>query len=33
MNCKKDLEINLQKVNLAISEINYLEFDKNKQRK
>ena len=33
MNYKEDLEINLQKVNLAIAEINDCEFDTDKQRK
>ena len=30
---KEELDINLQKVNLAISEINDCEFDTGKQRK
>ena len=33
MNYKKDLDIKLQKVNLAIAEINHCEFDTDKQRK
>ena len=33
MNYKEDLEIKLQKVNLAIAEINDCEFDTDKQRK
>ena len=33
MNYKEDLEIKLQKVNLAIAEINDYEFDTDKQRK
>ena len=32
MNYKEDLEIKLQKVNLAIAEINDCEFDTDKQR-
>tara|TARA_Y100001978_G_C23318219_1_gene257097 strand:- start:197 stop:370 length:174 start_codon:yes stop_codon:yes gene_type:complete len=33
MNYKEDLDIKLQKVNLAIAEINDCEFDTHKQRK
>ena len=33
MNYREDLEIKLQKVNLAIAEINDCEFDTDKQRK
>tara|TARA_B100000575_G_scaffold209484_1_gene170658 strand:+ start:88 stop:261 length:174 start_codon:yes stop_codon:yes gene_type:complete len=33
MNYKEDLDIKLQKVNLAIAEINDYEFDTDKQRK
>ena len=33
MNYKEDLDIKLQKVNLAIAEINDCEFDTDKQRK
>tara|TARA_B100000900_G_scaffold116354_1_gene97975 strand:+ start:358 stop:531 length:174 start_codon:yes stop_codon:yes gene_type:complete len=33
MNYREDLEIKLQKVNLAIAEINDYEFDTDKQRK
>ena len=33
INFKEDLEIKLQKVNLAIAEINDCEFDTDKQRK
>ena len=33
MNYKKDLDIKIQKVNLAIAEINDCEFDTDKQRK
>ena len=33
MNYKEDLGIKLQKVNLAIAEINDCEFDTDKQRK
>ena len=33
MNYKEDLSIKLQKVNLAIAEINAYEFDTDKQRK
>ena len=33
MNHREDLEIKLQKVNLAIAEINDCEFDTDKQRK
>ena len=32
INFKEDLEIKLQKVNLAIAEINDCEFDTDKQR-
>ena len=32
MNYREDLEIKLQKVNLAIAEINDCEFDTEKQR-
>ena len=32
INYKEDLEIKLQKVNLAIAEINDCEFDTDKQR-
>ena len=32
MNYREDLEIKLQKVNLAIAEINDCEFDTDKQR-
>ena len=32
MNYKEDLEIKLQKVNLAVAEINDCEFDTDKQR-
>ena len=32
MNYKEDLEIKLQKVNLAIAEINDFNFDTDKQR-
>jgi len=33
MNYKEDLDIKLQKVNLAIAEINECQFDTHKQRK
>ena len=33
MNYREDLEIKLQKVNLAIAEINDCEFDTDKKRK
>ena len=33
MNYKEDLDIKLQKVNLAIAEINDCDFDTDKQRK
>ena len=33
MNYREDLELKLQKVNLAIAEINECEFDTYKQRK
>ena len=33
MNYREDLEIKLQRVNLAIAEINDCEFDTDKQRK
>ena len=32
MNYREDLEIKLQKINLAIAEINDCEFDTDKQR-
>ena len=33
MNYREDLELKLQKVNLAIAEVNDFEFDTDKQRK
>ena len=33
MNYREDLELKLQKVNLAIAEVNDCEFDTDKQRK
>tara|TARA_Y100001933_G_scaffold77521_1_gene78737 strand:+ start:1117 stop:1299 length:183 start_codon:yes stop_codon:yes gene_type:complete len=33
MNFREDLELKLQKVNLAIAEINECKFDTDKQRK